>query len=110
MSTEANKAIIRRYFEEVRNHGRYELVEELFDPAFRVNRPGLPAGVAGFRAMDAAGEAEALIAQVDDHGAGEGQRLIHGDRTRRPQRRQARSGFEAQGLLYRPFQSCSNDR
>jgi steroid delta-isomerase-like uncharacterized protein len=54
MSTEANKAIIRRYFEEVRNRGNYDLVDELFDPSYQVNRLGLPSSIAGFRAMDAA--------------------------------------------------------
>ena len=54
MSIEANKAVIRRSLEEVRNRGRYELVEELYDPAYRMPRPGLLPGVAGFRAMDAA--------------------------------------------------------
>lgn len=54
MSPEENKAIVRRYFDEVRNQGRYELVGELFDPSYEVNRPGLPAGIEGFRAMDAA--------------------------------------------------------
>jgi hypothetical protein len=54
MSIGANKAVIRRFLEEVRNQGKDELVEELIDPAYRVDRPGLPPGVAGFRAMDAA--------------------------------------------------------
>ncbi len=53
MSIETNKAIIRRYIEEVRNNGRYELVPELFSPDFEVNIAGLPAGIDGWRAMDA---------------------------------------------------------
>ena len=48
------QAIVRRYIEEVRNQGKDELLEELLDPSYQVNRLGLPAGVAGFRAMDAA--------------------------------------------------------
>ena len=54
MSIEENKAVVRRYIEEVRNQGTDDLLEELFDPAYQVNRPGLPSGVAGVRAMDAA--------------------------------------------------------
>ena len=57
MSTDKNKAIIRRYFEEVRNQRKYELVNEMFAPDYQVNRPGLPSGIAGFRAMDAATQA-----------------------------------------------------
>jgi steroid delta-isomerase-like uncharacterized protein len=54
MSIEAHKAVVWRYWEEVRNQRKDGLVEELLAPAYRVNRAGLPTGVAGFRAMDAA--------------------------------------------------------
>jgi steroid delta-isomerase-like uncharacterized protein len=53
VSTEANKAVVRRYVEEVRNRGRYELVPELIAADYDVGMPGLPAGPEGFRAMDA---------------------------------------------------------
>lgn len=52
MGVEDNKAIVRRYYEEVRNQGRYELVPELLSPEYAVNMPGLPTGIEGFRAMD----------------------------------------------------------
>ena len=54
MSREANTAVTRRDFEEVRNQGKDEVVEESRDRAYRVNRPGLPPGVVGLRTMDAA--------------------------------------------------------
>ena len=53
MGIEENKATVRRYVEEVRNKGRYDLVPDLFSPDYEVNIPGLPAGVDGWRAMDA---------------------------------------------------------
>jgi steroid delta-isomerase-like uncharacterized protein len=34
MSTEQNKTIVRRYFEEVINEGRFEVADELFAPTF----------------------------------------------------------------------------
>ena len=57
MSIEANKAVIRRHFEEIRNQRKDELIEEVSDPAYQVNRPDrpdFPPGVAGVAAMDAA--------------------------------------------------------
>lgn len=52
MGSDENKATIRRYVEEVRNRGRYELIAELFSPDYKVNIPGLPEGIEGLRALD----------------------------------------------------------
>lgn len=60
MSTEVNKSILRRYFEEAWNEGRLEMLDEIVAPNY-VNHdpavPGLPPGpeglkpiIAGFRA------------------------------------------------------------
>ena len=60
MSLEENKAVLRRYFEEVWNQGRLELLDELVAPSYENHDPavpGLPRGpegltpiIAGFRA------------------------------------------------------------
>ncbi len=39
MSTEQSKAVVQRYFEEVLNEGRLDIVEELFAPEFGSARP-----------------------------------------------------------------------
>ena len=43
---EANKAIYRRMVDEVVNQGHFDVVEELFDPAYidHVAPPGMPVG------------------------------------------------------------------
>ncbi len=51
MSIEANKALIRRFVEEVQNQGNVELLDELAAPTF-VNHsapPGLPATIDGVK-------------------------------------------------------------
>jgi steroid delta-isomerase-like uncharacterized protein len=40
-STDQNKAIVRRYYDEVLNQGRWETVQEIFDPAFLSHAPGV---------------------------------------------------------------------
>jgi steroid delta-isomerase-like uncharacterized protein len=52
---EQNKALVRRYFTEVLNKGKYELIKELFSPSFIFFGPtlikpmqGMPAGVYDF--------------------------------------------------------------
>jgi steroid delta-isomerase-like uncharacterized protein len=39
--SDQNKAIVRRYFTEVLNKGKYELIKELFSPSFIFSGPGL---------------------------------------------------------------------
>lgn len=46
MSTETNKAIVRRYFEEVNAKGRADLVEEFMTEGIELHGTGLPAGLA----------------------------------------------------------------
>lgn len=52
MSAE-NKALVRRFFEEVFNQGNLDLTDEMYDPGYiDHNRPpGLPPGVAGLKAL-----------------------------------------------------------
>jgi steroid delta-isomerase-like uncharacterized protein len=52
---EQNKALVRRYFTEVLNKGKYELIKELFSPSFIFSGPtlkkpmqGMPEGVYDF--------------------------------------------------------------
>jgi steroid delta-isomerase-like uncharacterized protein len=51
MSTEANKAIIRRHFDEIWNQGRLEVADEIVAPAYHSHfpLPGQPPGIAGFK-------------------------------------------------------------
>ncbi len=69
MSTEANKAIIRRLVEEVLNQGKLDVIDELFAPNF-VDRstgeqvPG-PEGVRQFVSAVRAGFPDLLVS-VDD--------------------------------------------
>lgn len=51
MSAEANTALIHRLIEEVWNRGDLALVDEAFAPDYREHnpRPGLPAGVEGYK-------------------------------------------------------------
>ena len=44
--TEANKALVRRFFEEVMNEGNVDLVDEIFAPGY-VNRHAHPRPDAG---------------------------------------------------------------
>jgi steroid delta-isomerase-like uncharacterized protein len=44
MSTEANKAVVRRYIEEVINQGKIDLIDTLFAPAMRERVRGLMSG------------------------------------------------------------------
>ncbi|HEX9371791.1 MAG TPA: ester cyclase [Roseiflexaceae bacterium] len=77
MSTEANKAIVRRYFDEVFNAKRLDVVAELFAPDAVYTVAGLPepargpdavaGAVAGFLAgfPDLQMTIEALVAEAD---------------------------------------------
>ena len=47
MSTESNKAIVRRYIEEVLNQGNLAAVDELLDPNFVIRHAGIPEPVRG---------------------------------------------------------------
>ena len=47
MTTAANKAVVRRYFENVLDGGQASLVEELFAPDCVVHRPELPEPLVG---------------------------------------------------------------
>jgi predicted ester cyclase len=47
MTTAANKAVVRRYFEEVLDGGHVSLVEELFAPNCVIHRPELPEPLVG---------------------------------------------------------------
>lgn len=49
MSAETNKAIVRRYLEQVWNQCHPELIEEFFTKDF-VYHESVPAGIEGFRA------------------------------------------------------------
>jgi predicted ester cyclase len=53
MSVDTNKALVRRYYEEVLNKRDPSLVEELFDPNYAYHLadvpPNLPAGLEGFK-------------------------------------------------------------
>lgn len=42
MSTEENKAIVRRFFEEILNKGNMAVADELFAPNYRFHFPGAP--------------------------------------------------------------------
>ena len=44
MSTEANKAVVRRYIEEVINQGQIDLIDTLFAPAMRERVRGFMSG------------------------------------------------------------------
>jgi predicted ester cyclase len=44
MSTEANKAVVRRYIEEVVNQGQIDLIDTLFAPAMRERVRGFMSG------------------------------------------------------------------
>lgn len=53
--SDENKALVRRYFTEVLNKGKYELIKELFSPSFIFSGPtlkrpmqGMPEGVYDF--------------------------------------------------------------
>ena len=53
--SEANKAIVRRWFEEVWNQGRTEMIDVIFAPDARSHGLGdLPAGPDGFKPFHAA--------------------------------------------------------
>ena len=49
MSTETNKAIVRRYFEQVIAEGRADLVEEFLAEGIELHGTGLPPGVESVR-------------------------------------------------------------
>jgi predicted ester cyclase len=52
MSTEENKAIVRRYHEELFNKGNLEVADEIFDPNYlntALEQLGLPRGPEGFK-------------------------------------------------------------
>jgi predicted ester cyclase len=72
--TERNKQAVRRMFDEIINHGKLELVDDLFDPAFTstgpdgtMDREGFRAYVEGWRAgfSDLHCEVGDLIAEGD---------------------------------------------
>jgi len=50
---EANKAVYRRMVDEVVNKGDFDVVEELFDPAYvdHLAPPGMPGGLEGVKAI-----------------------------------------------------------
>ncbi len=52
MSTEANKSLVRRYYEEVFNRGKVSLLDELAVPDFDEHSPfpGQPNGIEGLKA------------------------------------------------------------
>jgi steroid delta-isomerase-like uncharacterized protein len=45
LSTETNKAIVRRYFEQVFNEQRYDLVDEFLAESIELHGSGLPPGL-----------------------------------------------------------------
>lgn len=45
MSTETNKAIVRRYFEQVFNEQRYDLADEFLSESIELHGSGLPPGL-----------------------------------------------------------------
>jgi steroid delta-isomerase-like uncharacterized protein len=51
MSTDANKAIIQRHFDEIWNQGRIEVADEIVAPNYTSHFPvpGQPPGIAGFK-------------------------------------------------------------
>ena len=52
MSTEQNKAIVRRYHEELFNKGNLAVADEVFDPNYlnnAIDKMGLPRGPEGFK-------------------------------------------------------------
>ncbi len=51
MSTEENKAVVRRFVEEVQSHHKLELVDQLFDPSYNdhASGPGMVPGIEGFK-------------------------------------------------------------
>jgi steroid delta-isomerase-like uncharacterized protein len=51
--SESNKAVYRRMVDEVVNRGNFDVVEELFDPAYVDHGapPGVPAGLEGVKAV-----------------------------------------------------------
>ncbi len=51
MSTEENKAVVRRFVEEVQGHHKLELVDQLFDPSYNdhASGPGIVPGIEGFK-------------------------------------------------------------
>jgi len=54
MTTEQNKALVRKLIEEVFNHGNMGAIEELFSPDFVESEelpPGMPAGREGVKQM-----------------------------------------------------------
>ena len=76
MSAEANKAAVRRYFEEIVSKGTLSVAEDLFAPDFNANRPvpGMPPGPGRVKWVwctwraafpDWRAEIEALIAEGD---------------------------------------------
>ena len=51
--SEENKAVVRRFFEEVWNNGNFEVADEILAPDFVVNRvpPGIPPDREGFKQL-----------------------------------------------------------
>lgn len=51
MSTEENKALVKRFIEEVQNQHKLDLVNELFDPNYKdhASGPGIVPGIEGFK-------------------------------------------------------------
>jgi steroid delta-isomerase-like uncharacterized protein len=51
INLDANKAIVRRHFDEIWNQRRLDIAEQIVDPAYLSHfpLPGQPAGIAGFR-------------------------------------------------------------
>lgn len=45
MSTEQNKALVRRFYEEVFNQGKYEVLDEICAPHYVSHNPGNPPGL-----------------------------------------------------------------
>ena len=53
MSTEENKAVVRRFVEEVQSHHKLELVDQLFDPSYNdhASFQGSVPGIEGFKQL-----------------------------------------------------------
>jgi steroid delta-isomerase-like uncharacterized protein len=51
MSVEENKAVVKRFIEEVQNQYKLELVDQLFDPSYKdhASGPGIVPGIEGFK-------------------------------------------------------------
>jgi steroid delta-isomerase-like uncharacterized protein len=51
MSSETNKALVRRHFDEIWNQYRLDVADQLVDPSYTTHFPvpGQPPGIAGFR-------------------------------------------------------------